>query len=277
MMGEYCRVPVNEAWTDIVPDFLRAPTLVYKHRKLVKAWIFRRLLAIGWGRTDVVVLGKPGTGKSVLMERLAGRSGDLNWSAPDVSTVVESVVVTVRDEPLLFRTIPGQESRERDNGLHEALSRHKKLQGIIYVVDWGFNAPRDLSVQRDRIDRGGIDSIEMLRESNLAAELEDFSEVTSRIQSAHSRTNGKFWVLIVVNKADLFFDRLQEAQNYYHPEASSEFKVIMDDLRNRIGRNNIFFEVVPVSSWHEDFHWNGRSVKSHMDESQARALFFKYE
>ncbi|MEA1083252.1 GTPase domain-containing protein [Sphingomonas sp. CD22] len=266
-------MPIDEAWSEIVPKFIRVPLLAYKYRNFIRTWAYRGLVALGWGRTDVVVVGRAGAGKSVLMERLSGQIGDVNWQPPHLSTKVESAVLNLGQRPLLIRTIPGQDSRERANGLHEALNRHKKLQGIIYVADWGYNAERQSAVAADRITREGIDTIDKLREFNLEAELRDFRDIVQRMKDAHSRTGGSFWLMVIVNKADLFFDRLDAAQTYYHHATPAGFADAVDDLVKRIGGNRFRYESLPVSSWHEEFIWNGQTQESRLNDSQTRALF----
>lgn len=264
---------IDEPWTDIVPKFIRAPLLAYKYRNFFRTWTYRGLVAIGWGRTDVVVVGRPGAGKSVLMERLGGQTGDINWQPPSVSSSVESAVLALGQKPLIIRTIPGQDSRERANGLHEALNSHKSLQGIIYVADWGYNAERQAPVAHDRINREGIDTIEKVRSFNLDAELEDFRGIAQRIKDTHARTGEPIWLLVVVNKADLFFRKLGDAQSYYHHGIPSNFSALVNDIIKSVGANSFRYETIPISSWHEDFVWNGKTVQSRLDEGQTRALF----
>lgn len=264
---------INEAWSEIVPNFVKYPYLAYKRRHFLQYWLKRGALLMGRGKSDVVILGRSAVGKSLLTDRLRGLPGDLNWVAPGISRSVESAVLRAGSKPMIIRTIPGQVSRERDAGIHEAMSEHNHLRGVIYVADWGYTDVRDESVRRDQIDREGIDTLEKVRQSNLTAEVADFNEVTLRIRESIARCGKPVWLLIVVNKADLFFDRMDEAQAYYHPQLESAFTAPLRRLIEHVGNNNLRCNAVPVCSWLEDFSWNNETEQSKMGEGQARLLF----
>lgn len=263
----------SELWSDIVPKFVRIPLLAYKHRRLVQYWTYRGLVAIGRGKSDIAVLGRSAVGKSVLTERLRGLPNDLSWTAPTLSRAVETAVVSLKKAPLILRTIPGQTSRERDDGIHEAMSSHGKLNGIIYVTDWGYTSVRDEALRQDMIASHGLEKLEDARKFNLESEIRDFEEVTARIRESVARCGRPKWLLIAVNKADLFYDKIDEAQAYYHPRLNSPFTAPLRRMIEQVGLDNIRCEAVPVCSWKEDFEWNGEKVPSRMNEGDSRILF----
>lgn len=261
----------SELWSDIAPKFVRGPYLAYKHRRLVQYWTYRALVAIGRGKSDIAVLGRSAVGKSVLTERLRGLPKDLSWTAPTLSRTVETAVVSVEKSPLIVRTIPGQASRERDDGIHEAMSSHGKLDGIIYVADWGYTSVRDEAIRRDMIASHGLERLEDARKFNLESEIRDFEEVTARIRESIARCGKPNWLLIAVNKADLFYDKIDEAQAYYHPRLNSPFTVSLRRMIEQVGLDNIRCEAIPVCSWMEDFEWNGEKVLSKINEGDSVA------
>ncbi|MBF0138182.1 MAG: 50S ribosome-binding GTPase [Magnetococcales bacterium] len=227
---------------------------------------------LGKGNTNIVITGRMAVGKSLLHDRMRRATEYLEYEIPETSRNIESSVLTVGGWGTVVRVIPGQGIQERDLGLHEAFSKHDNLDGVIYVVDWGYTQPRD-EITSNYLLESGYDSIDRLREFNLKKELEDFSYICQRIKESHSRCKHPRWILIAVNKSDLFINDLDEAKKYYHPALSSPFTEILNRLLFNIGTSNISCDTVPVSSWDVDFSWNGQTIKSNIGgTNNSRAL-----
>ena len=138
----------DEAWHDIIPMALRAPLLVYKHRhRLQKAWKYLGKWT-GFGKTNIVVTGRQATGKSVLRERMHGDTGHTTSKPPQKSLTVETEVIRAGKWSRLVRVVPGDDIASRVLALGEAFNKHKKLQGVIHVVNWGYTKPRESAQQR---------------------------------------------------------------------------------------------------------------------------------
>ena len=269
-----------EKWSDIAPSFIRVPITAYKYRTTIQKWWKKALAYANVGDTNVVVLGRPSVGKSVMMAYLYRESNDLSWKIPLPSKDVEVGTLTLGNWTKLIRVIPGQDLTQRYIGINEAFNKHQQLEGVIYVADWGYTDVWDTS-QKERIIENGIDSIEKLRASNLANELEDFRFICKKIQEAFAIGKAPKWLLIVVNKADLFFDKndLDTAQAYYHPKGDSEFGKTVQELIEQVGEQRLKCTCLPLCSYEKDLDWNGDIVKTHMsgeDKRKALAMnFFK--
>ena len=98
-----------------------------------------------------------------------------------------------------------------------------------------------------------IDTIEKIRAKNLESELTDFKGVCEQIRKAFSMGKSPKWLLIVTNIADLFFDKLDEVQNYYQPKGDSKFSDILNELLSEVGRQNLKCEVIPLCSYERSF------------------------
>jgi 50S ribosome-binding GTPase len=249
-------------WSALIPGPLKVPLAIYRHRKLIqRVWkhlgVWTKL-----GPTDIVVTGRPGVGKSMLLHVLNKASADLDFENPDLSREVESSVLQVADQCEIARVIPGQLSQQRAVGLNRALLHNKQLKGVIHVVDWGYTAERDAEIRRGRIEKDKIDTIEKIRSLNLAAEIADFRDTCSKIESAKAEFAKPDWLLIVVNKVDLFMSDIDAAQTYYSPSMESDFTAPLHDLMGRIGRNNLRCAALPVFVWDDPFEWNGHRVPS---------------
>jgi len=60
------------------------------------------------GNTNIVVLGRPNVGKSVMAAYLHNETSNLSWDLPDTSTDVETKALTLENWKKLVRVIPGQ-------------------------------------------------------------------------------------------------------------------------------------------------------------------------
>ncbi len=262
-------LPTDDLWSEIVPTVLRIPISAYKHRHRIVDWWKRLVVAAGKGRTEIVVTGHSASGKSLLTCRMRGVTEDLMWDPPALSRDIETSIIEVGKWAQIVRIIPGQGSQERDLGLHEAFSTHENLNGVIHVVDYGYTPQRDTAVRKDLIERYGYDTLEKIRMYNLQIELEEIKFVFNRIHESINRCGHPLWLLVAVNKADLFTTKIDEAQRYYHPVLDSAFTSILHDLLKKVGSDNIICDVVPVSSWDADFEWNGEVVPSNIGGTSA--------
>lgn len=264
-----------EKWSDIAPSLVKLPITAYKHRKLIQHWWTKLVLAVGRGNTNVVVVGRPSVGKSVLVSNLYGEANDLAWQLPDTSTQVESKAIPLGAWTKVVRVIPGQTSGERYKGIDEAFNQHDHLEGILYVVDWGYTNVRDNIIREVMIKERNIKTIAALRKFNLHNELEDFKLICAKIREAYACGRGPKWLLIVVNKADLFFPKLDQAQAYYHPHLNSPFTRILQETVKVVGEKNLQCAAVPVCSWETDLIWGEKRVKSNIGGTKNRRTLLK--
>lgn len=82
--------------------------------------------------------------------------------------------------------------------------------------------------------------------------------------------------MIVTNKADLFFDKLDEVQNYYQPKGDSKFSDILNELLSEVGRQNLKCEVIPLCSYERSFEWNGEVVETKIGGETNRKNLAKH-
>lgn len=251
------------AFIPAIPAMIRTSYNIYKSKKDFNFMVIKFLAWVDKGSTDIAILGTAGVGKTILSRCLHGQSPEYNYKIPGVSTSVESNAIPFREKTKLVRVIPGQGSSARDIGINEAFHGNKSLEGVIYVVDWGYTKPRDRNTQA-LLEDSEIDSIEKLREYNLRREIEDIGRLAEDIKRAHSNGNGPKWLIIAVNKVDLFFDRIDEVQKYYSIQFDSEFTKILKDMVKYIGEKNIFCETLPISVWPEDFMWKNELIKTNI-------------
>ncbi|WP_324680943.1 GTPase domain-containing protein [Hymenobacter sp. GOD-10R] len=241
---------------------IKTPFTLYQHRQLIQHWWIKFLANIKMGSTDIVIVGPPAVGKTVLSKCLHGQAPEFGFKLPGASTTVETEAIALGKWTQLVRVIPGQESTERTNGLWEAFHQSETLEGVIYVVDWGYSSPRNELLQGSLVRDEGLDTIDKLRNYNLKNELSDIKDIMGKIRDLQNQYRRPKWVLFIVNKADLFVDKINDAQMYYSLDFDSEFTRIVKEYINIIGTMNVKVDTLPMCSWPEPFVWNGNTIKS---------------
>ena len=267
-----------ENWSDIAPSFIKVPLNAYKYRHILQKWWKNLLVYTNRGDTNIAVLGRPSVGKSVMASYLYGETNNLSWELPETSKDVEARAFTLGNWTNIVRVIPGQTTNERYLGLHEVFDKSTKLDGIIYVADWGFTDVRDKIVKQQMIESEGLKQIKDIRDFNLKLELEDFKIICKEIEKAYVIGKSSKWLLIIVNKADLFFEdkTLNLAQQYYHPKGSSAFSKIIQSTISKIGEQRLKCASIPLCSFEKDFVWNKEKVITKIGGEENRKALMKH-
>jgi hypothetical protein len=104
----------------------------------------------------------------------------------------------------------------------------------------------------------GITTIKKHREYQLLQELNDLDQTCERIREAHKNHKGPPWLIVAVDKADLYQDTIEKARLYYSEDGNSEFSQRLRKLMSQAGSDNFRWTAVPVCSLVEDFTWNNK-------------------
>lgn len=238
----------------------------------------REEIGRGWGRirsalkrkhSRLAVTGLSGSGKSVLVDHVTGRGFKARYRPSDrPSRAVERSVLRPRGQKLGYAVIPGQDSVNRTNGTEELFLGKKPVSGVLHVVSFGYTADRE-KLTREMMAEASFDLAE-LRAKRLQEELLDLKETTKTIRASWTRHREPIWLIVVVNKMDLFSDEaeLASAAARYTPGNDSEFAAVLADLEPVIGTDNFEWEAIPACSWPETFRWNSEVVESKLDMTQ---------
>jgi GTPase SAR1 family protein len=253
---------------------IRSSHTAYQKRHLLQH-LWKNLLTFSdLGKTNIVVLGRPAVGKSVLASKLYGEANDFSWELPDTSSEVESRAIQLGEWTSLVRIIPGQTTTKSDVGIDEAFNKHSELQGVMFVADWGFTGVRDPTFRESMIKNQGIDTLAKLRQHNLKLELTYFKSCCDKIRESYSCGRKIKWIVIVVNKVDLFSETIDDAMNYYSLNANSPFAEILNETLKSIGELNVKCSVMPISAWQKDFSWNSEEVKTNLGGTDIERKLF---
>ena len=242
-------------------SLLRTTIAIYKNRSLFQNWWIKLLAYTDAGQTDIAVLGRANVGKSVLSSHLHGEASNLSFDIPSTSSSVEIKAIQIGEWTQLVRVIPGQDNRNRADALRENFN-NQKTQGVIYVVDWGYTDVRSTTFKEKLIKEDKLDTIEKIRAYNMERELDDLRDVLKVIKDSHLLGKGPKWLVIAVNKVDLFHDQIDEAQRYYDPTFDSRFTTLIKTTMNDIGAMNMKVVALPLISWDTNFEWAGEKIES---------------
>ena len=132
------------------------------------------------------------------------------------------------------------------------------LEGVIFVASFGFDTVWPDEVEDVAASLGNAD-IEVLGARNTTVELDSFRETCAKI--AEKRTvaggnTGPRWLLVLVNKVDLYFDGIEQARKYYAPGSNTEFdRVAKNLIRQLSGLGPFRYDVLPVPLAPHDYHF----------------------
>ncbi|MBV2365375.1 V-type ATPase subunit [Streptomonospora nanhaiensis] len=233
----------------------------------------RPMLPFSLMRTQVPIAltGHSGAGKTMIYRSLTGRTR--NHSLPTArSDRVERHRARIRTPRGTFRAEthipPGQASDPRTHGLERIMTGGRYPAGVIHTVCWGYNKiwPEEQNGVLNALSdvEGKPVTLESLTERNRREELADFADICGRLTRAWRRRTD-VWLIVVAAKADLYWDDLDRARDYYIPRGrrggDSEFAALLADLVEAVGTMNLRrVAVVPFSCWLETYQV-GRDVR----------------
>ena len=144
------------------------------------------------------------------------------------------------------------------------------------MVSYGFNTAGRRVRPRGDLQR---ETLEELRKRQLRKELADFEELADLItrktrRAQETPTLWPSWLLVAVNKADLFWSEIDLAGEYYLAGSKSPFDVIRQQLTSHFGGLFDFrSEVLPVALSSQPFRFSARRmdlvVSSQLTSAQA--------
>jgi hypothetical protein len=224
--------------------------------------------------TELAITGTEGVGKSVLLDNLTGKAFEQGYTKPRKSQREEQGAVQSKQR-IRASVVPGQLSSPRYESLDELFGGQKQVDGVIHVVSAGLPLIREDAHRQQLVDHQ-VTTIREYRSYHRGVELNDLKETCDKIRTAHRRYHSPKWLIVAVDKIDLFHDKVLEEQQYYSPHHDSEFTRILNDLQNNVGKDNFRWTAVPVCGWPEDFEWNGEVLPSHMTAEARQAYLAQF-
>jgi len=258
------------SWSDLISDLAPLPVKVYKHRKAIQKYWKKILASANLGATNILILGRANAGKTVFLDCLNGNARDPNYEKPEPSKKSDNEAIEIGEWHSLFRSAPGQRILASDKIIDNAFQNADQLEGVIYIVNWGFTNYRTATTREKMIFVNGYDNIEKLRAFNLREEIEDFKLISELIKKAFRKNKNIKWLLVVLTKADLFYSKeeLDKAEKYYSPLFDGAFSNLLNELLNTVGKDRLKIDVLPFCSYPENFEWNGEVIQTKIGQRE---------
>lgn len=248
-----------------------AGLVIEHHDKALSAWE-RASAALAGKKSQIVITGMAGSGKTVLFDHITGQAFRRNYCPPGKSQSAESGKHTTKGKRLRLSVVPGQESNPRMEALRDLFGSKKQVDGVIHVVANGFIDIRDDDAKRVLLEDNDLNTIQRFRDHQLQRELVDLDATCNVIRSAFQHHDRPNWLIVAATKVDLFHEELDQAKAYYSPTADSPFADRLRKLEQQLGTDHFRWEAIPVCSWTENFTWN-RKVR-HTRLNQAQRNYF---
>lgn len=188
------------SWSLVINAIKTGKTVFDEKQRKTLATKFKLLIR---SNRKIAVFGISGTGKSQFINSL-GKS----LSIPERTLTTDKIRYDLSDFPIEFFDTPGHAERkfDRKKVLSEIIKDN--FEGIINVVSYGYE--ENPEANRKAIFDANKNVKESFLKTNRGAELDRISEWLPHIDT----TNIK-WIINLVNKADLWWDRIDEVNSYY--------------------------------------------------------------
>lgn len=163
----------------------------------------------------IVVFGLSGTGKSQFINSLKK-----HLAIAQRTITTEKVKHAIDDFPIIFIDTPGQSARayERKKELTDIIKNG--VEGIINVTSYGYEENPDFPLENIFTSEGIVK--EDFLKLNRKAEIDRLNEWLPHIEP-----NQIGWIINLVNKADLWWDKISEVNAHYEKEQySKQFELI---------------------------------------------------
>ena len=223
---------------------------------------------------ELAITGTEGVGKSVLLDNLTGKAFEQGYTKPLKSQKEEQGAIQSKQR-IRAAVVPGQLASPRYESMDKLFAGKKQVDGVIHVVSAGLPLVRD-DTRRQKLVDEHVTTIREYRSFHRGVELNDLKETCEAIRAAHRQYHSPKWLIVALDKIDLFHDKVLEEQRYYSPHHDSEFTRVLNDLLDNVGRDNFRWTAVPVCGWPEDFEWNGEVLPSHMTAEAKQAYLVQF-
>ncbi len=225
-------------------------------------------------KSELVVTGMPGVGKTVLLDHLTGKAYKPGYAPPPKRSFdVEPNELLRSRKRVALSVIPGQDAPQRHDGLTDLFEGKRPIDGLIHVVCNGFTFLREPEARAVLVEERGLDTLERFREVQLADEIDDFHETADALRRSLRKHRNQPWLLLVVDKLDLFSEKDERfrARKHYGGRGG-EFSKATQELLAHVGSDNLVIDVLPACAWLEDFSWGNETVSSTLKPDQRDAL-----
>lgn len=232
----------------------------------------------------VVITGASGAGKTELFRLISGKKvpNQMSYIADEGRKKYKNF-----EKQLSLVTIPGQASKDRKKLIEYIFGNQTNVDGIIHVCSFGFN---EIWPQNEMgfVETLSTKTLSEVRKQNYINEVFDLEETIEQISNKLREANREHrpkWIIILVSKADLYWNIINKARGYYHPldDRLSNLERLKNQntpnkiLKNFIGKQpDIELSILPVALNEQNYSFKSVNLdinaKSQLNNNQREAL-----
>ncbi len=149
------------------------------------------------------------------------------------------------------------------------------MDGVIHVVSFGYSIIREENSKRILIEDHKISTLTKFLNYQRKRELEDLEATCEAIRQSHRRFHKPTWMVIALDKVDLYADKDEDAKNRYQDPTGMFHQKLME-LQNQVGSDYFRWELVPVCAYPQQFEWNGKTVEPQFGIDQRDILLAQF-
>jgi len=253
-------------------DWLNPVLAALEHRQTIWDTVRDIVNRIRSKPRNIAVTGMPGVGKTVLLDYLTGKAFHPNYTPPLRSQKLEQA--SVPRKGILLQVVPGQDALPRSEAFDSLFLSKTAVDGVIHVVANGFASLREPAAVATLQKR--YDDVANYREYMLSLEIEDLVETCQVLRDSHRRHHKPAWMLVAVDKIDLYHGTITDAQERYSPDRNRKFANRLTELTDQIGSDFFRWEPVPICGHLEEFTWAGDTLKPQLDTQRRNAYLAQF-
>uniref|UniRef100_UPI00404B1217 hypothetical protein n=1 Tax=Gelidibacter sp. TaxID=2018083 RepID=UPI00404B1217 len=203
---------------------------------------------IAKGSCRIIIFGAGGTGKTTLSHILSNTPiTDFNYSeTPTIEKVkINSNIIGH------YLVAPGQERRVERYWpeLYRKLGKDQ-ITGIINVVSNGYHSIEIGNLSYKTTSYYEKESKSKFLEKYLTIQKEKEIDYLKKISEQIKTTKNKFWMITLVNKQDLWWDKKDSVKDYY---VNGKYNNIIEDIYSSKGNSNFVHEYVSCALINNNF------------------------
>jgi hypothetical protein len=149
-------------------------------------------------------------------------------------------------------------------------------QGVVHLVSFGYATVRNEDAIRGMVKDLKLTSITKLCKYQIEREREDMVETCKAICDSHRKFHAPNWLILAVDKIDLYYDRLGDARVLYSRPEESGFVSILRELTGRVGSDFFRWEVAPICGCLEPFTWNNKVEEPQITQEDRDAFLSQF-
>lgn len=260
----------------MIVEWMGPALTAYRHRADLKDMLSGGLARLLGKSVSLAFTGMQGAGKTVLLDHLTGKAQGKDYKKPRQSQSLERGIVRSAGRRIRVSVVPGQNAEPRYVALDQLFHGKKPVQGVVHVVSYGYASTRNEDEAKAMVKELKLSTLAKYAKYQMERELEDLEQTCEAVRASRRKHYAPAWLLVAVDKIDLYRDRLSKAREYYSSMNDSPFTAQLRALARQVGEDYFRWEAAPVCGVLEEFTWNGKTEVSQIDQTARDAYLVQF-